>query len=198
MTTGWHLDQELVRRYASGETNGVLAASVEAHLVGVWRMPTAARAGRRRGEARCGLGRYRRHSGHPAVGAARAVAPAVGRPPGHGPAARRHTVLAAPLARRRRRGACVRGGRAGSGPRPVAVSHRGAARPGRRSSARVRSHRRSNIRNRRGYPVPRVPAVDGAHRAPCSPRRSGSPSPPPSSWPGRPGSRSAGCCPPSP
>jgi hypothetical protein len=33
MTTGWHLDQELVRRYAGGETNGVLAASVEAHLV---------------------------------------------------------------------------------------------------------------------------------------------------------------------
>jgi Putative zinc-finger len=33
MTTGWHLDQKLVHRYADGETNGVLAASVEAHLV---------------------------------------------------------------------------------------------------------------------------------------------------------------------
>jgi len=33
MTTSWHLDQDLVRRYAEGETNGVLAASVEAHLV---------------------------------------------------------------------------------------------------------------------------------------------------------------------
>jgi hypothetical protein len=33
MTTAWHLDQDLVRRYASGATDGVLAASIEAHLV---------------------------------------------------------------------------------------------------------------------------------------------------------------------
>jgi hypothetical protein len=33
MTTAWHLDQDLVRRYAAGATDGVLAASVEAHVV---------------------------------------------------------------------------------------------------------------------------------------------------------------------
>jgi len=33
MTTAWHLDQDLVRRYAAGATDGVIAASVEAHLM---------------------------------------------------------------------------------------------------------------------------------------------------------------------
>ena len=33
MSTGWHLDQDLVRRYVAGEANAVLAASVEAHVV---------------------------------------------------------------------------------------------------------------------------------------------------------------------